>query len=132
MKSTTTKRLFIIGDKKQKERFKSEFKKNFYLGYSYNENSYDTVIIISKDMKIDKLNSLIYKYRDISGGVYIVPYITDINFAYSTIMEYSNIQLNSIFIENRLLIKKNIIIKNIFDKILAISIMPFYILIYFK
>ncbi len=121
------KRVFIIGDKSQKERFKSEFKKNFYLGQCYDEKSYDTVIIISKDMRVDKLNSLIYKYRDISGGVYIVPYISDINFAYSTIMEYSNIQLNSIFIENRLLIKKNIILKNIFDKIVAILIMPLFL-----
>ncbi len=121
------KRVLIIGNNIEKERFKSEFKENFYLGYSYDKKSYDTVIIISKNMKVDKLNSLIYKYRDISGGVYIVPYITDINFAYSTIMEYSNIQLNSIFIENRLLIKKNIILKNIFDKIVAILIMPIFI-----
>ncbi len=121
------KRVFIIGEDREKERFKNEFKKNFYLGYSYDENNYDTVIIISKDMRVDELNSLIYRYRDISGGVYIVPYITDINFAYSTIMEYSNIQLNSIFIENRLLIKKNIILKNIFDKIVAILIIPIFL-----
>ncbi len=121
------KRVLIIGEESEKNRFKREFKINFYLGECYDEKNYDTVIIISKNMRVDRLNSLIYKYRDISGGVYIVPYITDINFAYSTIMEYSNIQLNSIFIENRLLIKKNIILKNIFDKLVAILIMPIFI-----
>ncbi len=121
------RRVLIIGDEQERERFKSELKKNFYLGEVYDEENYEAVIIISKNMGVDRLNSLIDNYRDINGGVYIVPYITDINFAHSTIMEYSNIRLNSIFIENRLLIKKNIIIKNIFDKIIAISIMPIFL-----
>ncbi len=124
------KRVLLIGDNIQKERFKKEFYNNFYLGQTYASRDYDFVIIISKGISTDKLDILIRKYIDSSDGLYIVPYMTNINFAYSTIMEYSNIQHNSIYIENRLLIKQNIWLKSIFDKLSAILIMPFFAIIH--
>jgi len=120
------KRVLLIGEKRQKDRFKSEFASNFYLGQIYAKNNYDFVIIISKGISLTKLDLLIRKYINSSDGLYIVPYMTNINFAYSTIMEYSNIQYNSIYIENRLLIKQNIFLKSIFDKLSAILIMPIF------
>ncbi len=124
------KRVLLIGDSVQKRRFKKEFYNNFYLGQTYASRDYDFVIIISKGISTDKLDILIRKYIDSSDGLYIVPYMTNINFAYSTIMEYSNIQHNSIYIENRLLIKQNIWLKSIFDKLSAILIMPFFAIIH--
>lgn len=118
------KNILIIGESSQKEQFKREFSQNFYLGQSYKESDYDSVIIISKGMSTEKLNSLIPQYIDKSDGLYIVPYITNINFVHSTIIEYSNLQQNSIHIENRLLLKRNILIKNIFDKLFAMMSIP--------
>ena len=124
------KRVLIIGDPIQIKRFKEEFNNNFYLGQTYTDKNYDSVIIISKGMSTEALDTLISKYIDKSDGLYIVPYITNINFGHSTIMEYSNIQRNSIHIENRLLIKRNIWIKTIFDKTVAIILMPIFAFIH--
>jgi undecaprenyl-phosphate galactose phosphotransferase len=118
------KNILIIGESTQKEQFKREFSDNFYLGQSYRESDYDSVVIISKGMSTEKLNSLIPKYIDKSDGLYIIPYITNINFVHSTIIEYSNLQQNSIHIENRLLLKRSIWIKNIFDKLSATMSIP--------
>ena len=125
------KKVLLLGEESQKKRFQKEFNDNFYLGQSYTDkNSYDSVIIISKGMITSHVEELIAKYIDTSDGLYIVPYVTDINFAHSTILEYSNIQSNSIYIENRLLIKRNIFIKNIFDKLFVISILPISLLLH--
>ncbi len=124
------KRVLLIGDTIQKDIFKKEFHNNFYLGQIYADKDYDFVIILSKGISTHKLERLIRKYINSSDGLYIVPYITNINFAYSTIMEYSNIQHNSIYIENRLLIKENIWLKSIFDKLFSLLIMPFFAIIH--
>jgi undecaprenyl-phosphate galactose phosphotransferase len=124
------KRVLLIGDESQKKRFIEEFKDNFYLGQICSRESYDFVIIISKGVDADRLERLIREYIDSSDGLYIVPYLKDINFAYSTIMEYSNIQHNSIYIENRLLIKQNIWLKDIFDKLIATLIMPLFAIVH--
>ena len=122
------KTLHIVGKPELKELFIKEFSSNFYLGQNYSDKGYDSVIIISKGITTEELNSLILHYIDKADGVYIVPYVTNINFVHSTILEYSNIQQNSIHIENRLLLKRNTWIKTIFDKLFAIIIMPIFLL----
>ena len=125
------KNVLLIGDDTQKNRFQKEFTDNFYLGQRYTTgDDYDFVIVISKGMCTDHLEELIHKYIDKSDGLYIIPYVSDINFAHSTILEYSNIQSNSFYIENRLLIKRNIFIKNMFDKLFVLSILPIFLFIH--
>jgi len=124
------KKILILGELAQKSLFEKEFIDNYYLGQLFVKSGYDSVIIISSNMSKDKLNSLISEYIDKSDGLYIVPYITNINFTHSAIMEYSNIQQNSIHIENRLLIRRNIWIKNAFDKLFAILLMPIFIILH--
>jgi len=124
------KRVFLVGNQREKDKFKREFNNNFYLGQIYVDKDYDFVIIISKDISLANLDKLIYQYIDSSDGLYLVPYMTNINFAYSTIIEYSNIQTNSIYLENRLLIKHNIFLKNIFDRLFSILLLPIFSIIH--
>ena len=81
-------------------------------------------------MDIRNLDKLITNYLSTTKEVYVVPYVNDINFAHSNIFEYSNIRYNTIQIENKLLIKSNILIKNVFDKIVILLISPIFVLIH--
>ena len=125
------KKVLIIGDKEQVEILKNEFKENWYIGMECSKNKYDTVIISSKNMSIDSINKKITNYLDKKSSVYVIPFVTNINFVSSNIMEYSNIRFNTIQIENKLLIKKNTWMKNIFDLVAVLSILPFFIIIHF-
>jgi len=123
-------RVLIVGDKEQVDIFKKEFRTNWYLGMKSVEKKYDTVIISSKGISLEKINRKIEKYLSEKSSVYIVPYVTNINFANSNIMEYSNIRYSTIQIENKLLIKRNIWIKSLFDLVVILAIIPIIIIIH--
>ncbi|MDD2358606.1 MAG: sugar transferase [Thiovulaceae bacterium] len=122
--------VFILGDQEQVSTFEKEFHDNWYIGMKYNKEKYDTVIIFSKGMHVDEVNKNIAKYLNKKSTVYMVPYVKDINFSNSEILEYSNIRYNTLQIENKLLLKSNIWIKNIFDFIAVLLIFPLFILIH--
>ncbi len=124
------RRVLIIGDASQVSTLKNEFEKNWYLGMQPSRKNYDMVIISSKSLEPGKMNRKIEKYLDDNDEVYVVPYATSINFANSNIMEYSNIRYNTIQIQNKLLIKRNIWIKNGFDFSAALMILPFFLIIH--
>lgn len=124
------KNVLIIGNKKQVEVFKKEFDRNWYLGTIYTEEIYDAVIIASKNIHIDKLNKLIATYINIKKELYVVPYIRDLNFSNSNILEYTNLRQNIIQVENKLLNIKNILIKKTFDLFSLIIAMPLFIIIH--
>lgn len=121
-------RVLIVGDKEQVDIFKKEFLTNWYLGMKPVEKKYDTVIISSKGISLEKINKKIEKYLSENSSVYVVPYVTNINFANSNIMEYSNIRYSTIQIENKLLIKRNIWIKSLFDLVVTLMITPLFII----
>ncbi|VAY87975.1 Undecaprenyl-phosphate galactosephosphotransferase [hydrothermal vent metagenome] len=124
------KRILIIGENNQVKILKNEFKKNWYLGQKYSKKNYDSVIIVSKGLKTKKLNTLIEKYLDKHSELFVVPYLENINFIHSNILEYSNIRLNTIQVENKLLIKRNIWVKSIFDLVVSSILMPFFLIIH--
>jgi lipopolysaccharide/colanic/teichoic acid biosynthesis glycosyltransferase len=124
------KRVFIVGEQSEIDILKKEFKDNWYLGLQPSEKNYDMVIISSKSFELRKLSAKIEKYLDKNDEVYVIPYVKDINFANSNIMEYSNIRYNSIQIQNKLLIKRNIWIKNIFDFCIAFIISPIFLIVH--
>jgi undecaprenyl-phosphate galactose phosphotransferase len=123
-------RVLIVGEKDEKESFIKELNENWYLGSVYSENEYDKVIILSKGFTTEKLSILIDTYLERVSEVFIAPYLKDINFIHSNILEYSNIRLNTIQIQNKLLIKKNIVIKSIIDKSISLMIVPFFLLLH--
>jgi undecaprenyl-phosphate galactose phosphotransferase len=124
------KRIFLVGDAKQVQDFKEEFAKNWYYGIVYDAKRYDTVIISSKGLSLEEIDRKISQYLDEHSSVYVVPYVTSINFANSTIMEYSNIRYNTIEIENKLLRKSNLYIKQLFDWLITLMILPFFSLLH--
>ena len=124
------KKVLVVGDSNQVEVLKKEFTANWYMGMECHDTNYDTVVISSKRMSIDEVNKKIAKYLDMKSSVYVVPYVTGINFASSTIMEYSNIRYNTIQIENKLFNKKNILIKSMFDMLVAFTTLPLFIILH--
>ncbi len=124
------KRVLIIGDADQVTLLKNEFEKNWYLGIKPSQKNYDMVIISSKSLELNKMNAKIEKYLDENDEVYVVPYVTSINFANSNIMEYSNIRYNTIQIQNKLLIKRNIWIKSGFDFLASMLIFPLFLILH--
>ena len=120
----------IVGTDEEVSLFKQEIEENWYLGQRYVEKNYENVIIISKGLPTDKLNNYISTYIQKTSELFVVPYITDINFAHSNIIEYSNIRYNTIQIQNKLLLPKNIWIKESFDFIVVIGLLPFFLILH--
>ena len=124
------KNVLLVGETTQIELLKKELQENWYLGMQLDNKAYDVVIISSKGMSLDTIDKTIAKYLDKKSTVYVIPYVTSIDFANSVIMDYSNIRLNTIQIENRLLLKRNIYIKYIFDYILALALLPLFLFLH--
>jgi len=123
--------VLIVGDKKQVAILENEMKENWYLGQQYDEINYTNVVIIAKGIDTKELNILVEKYLNTHSELFVVPYLENTNFIDSEILEYSNIRLNTIQIENKLLIRKNIFIKNSFDKVISLLILPLFLIIHF-
>jgi len=121
-------RILIVGN--HKEEFIDELRKNWYLGAEPNEDNYDCVIVLSQSFDTQKLSYLVDYYLQKVSDVYIVPYLQDISFTHSHIFEYTNLRLNTIQIQNKLFLRKNIIVKNIFDRVLGILLFPFFLLVH--
>lgn len=114
----------IIGEN---DLLKKEIRKNWYLGMKEDDN-FENVLIISKDFNIKELN----RFLDIFSNkkIYLIPFLNEINYINSEILEYFNIRINAIKIENHLLEKKNILIKNIFDIFFALLITPIFLFLH--
>ena len=125
------RKVLIVGDEEQTKTLQKEFEENWYIGQISVTKNYDSVIIAPKNMTNKTLDANITKYLSLTKELYVVPYMQDINFAHSNIMEYSNIRYNTIQIENKLLIKSNTFIKVCFDKVVALLISPFFLCIHF-
>jgi undecaprenyl-phosphate galactose phosphotransferase len=123
-------KVLIVGVENEIKQFEKELHDNWYLGMVSSHHNYESVIIISKSLEAECLNSYISQYLQEHRELFIVPYITDINFAHSSIIEYSNIRYNTILVENRLLLLSNIWIKNIFEYILTILILPLFFILH--
>ena len=124
------KRVLVTGDEKQVAVLKEEFEENWYLGLQSARGDFEMVVIAARSKSPEELSETIEKYLEENDEVYVVPYVSGINFADSNIMEYSNIRYNTIQIQNKLLIKRNIWIKNTFDLVMTITSFPFFLVIH--
>ncbi|MEN4045937.1 exopolysaccharide biosynthesis polyprenyl glycosylphosphotransferase [Sulfurimonas sp. NWX367] len=125
------KNVLLLGNTVQIRTLKKEFQKNWYLGMKTNKRFYDIVIIPSKGMNPQEMDNTITKYLNEKSAVYVVPYVTSIDFANSVIMDYTNVRVNTIRIENKLLLKQNVYIKYIFDYLLAFAVLPIFLSVHF-
>ncbi len=125
-----SKVLLIAEDKEEKQKFAQEIKDNWYLGQMLVETNAKSVIIISKGIDIARLNKIIEENLAKHKELFIVPYISEINFSHSNILEYYNIRLNTIQVENKLLERKNVFLKKLFDYAFAFITLPFVLIIH--
>ena len=124
------KRTLLVGKKSSTEEFRQELQDNWYLGQVSCDKQYEQTIIISQGLAVSELDKYITKFLRKQNTVFVVPYISNINFAYSNIFEYSNIRQNAIEIENRLLIRWNLWVKNIFDALGVLICLPIFTILH--
>lgn len=120
------KKVKIIGNKEQKESLKEEFKHNWYLGWQCVEKRHEAIFIATKDISIDTLNAYLNEYMKNTKDLYILPYMAKVNLAEANMVEYFNIRTSAIHIENELLKARNILLKEIFEKVMMLLIVPFF------
>jgi len=116
--------VLVIGKSDKVKRLRKEIDNNWYLGQKCSKEDYDMVILIPDGISTSGVDKLIEKYSNLHRELFILPYLSHLNFSHSTILEYTNSRINLIEFENKLLNKKNIIIKDMFDKIVSIVAIP--------
>jgi lipopolysaccharide/colanic/teichoic acid biosynthesis glycosyltransferase len=120
----------VIGNSSLVEKMKNEIDKNWYFGYQETNKKYEIVIIISKNMTVEYLQKVIKRYSKFTRNIYVVPYMHHLDFTHTNVVDYFNIRLSAIHIENRLLNYKNLFIKYIFEKFLVIVLFPFALILH--
>jgi len=120
----------IVGNKEQIEILEKEFKKNWYFGFEVVKEDPDTVFIASKDISLQAIDTYLRRYSLDIKDIYILPYMTNINFSQSQIVELFNVRTSVIKIENNLLKKENLFLKEFFEKVMVIIILPLFLLIH--
>ena len=120
----------IVGNKLQIKELQKEFTKNWYLGYRIVKRKPEVIFVASRDLQIKDIDRYISRYSKIVREIYILPFVENINFSQSKIIEYFNIRKSVIKVENNLLKLTNIMIKEIFDKLAVIFILPFFVLLH--
>jgi undecaprenyl-phosphate galactose phosphotransferase len=123
-------KVLIVGNENQKKKLIKEIRDNWYLGMQSSNYVYDYVFIATQNLSVERVNELFEQYSNVNKRLYLIPYVTNINFAHSDILEYINLRLNSIVVENKLLNKLNILIKGLFDYLIAVLLMPFFLLVH--
>ncbi|WP_439291298.1 exopolysaccharide biosynthesis polyprenyl glycosylphosphotransferase [Lonepinella koalarum] len=112
------------------ETFSSELFDNFYLGYVKAEHSEHKILFIdSLNLDKDKLNTIIEKNINHNREIIFTPVLREYDFSQSYIYNLFNSRINIFTLENKLLSKTNRIVKTIFDYILVIVSMPFWLLL---
>ncbi|WP_121628359.1 sugar transferase [Poseidonibacter antarcticus] len=120
----------IIANSSQYETLCNEMIENWYFGFKISKKRYDIVLISSKNFEIKKLEKIIKIHSKRTRDMYIIPYMYHLDFSHTNVVDYFNIRLSAIHIENRLLNFKNILIKYVFEKSLVICILPFALLLH--
>ncbi|MCP4971436.1 MAG: sugar transferase, partial [Arcobacter sp.] len=120
----------ISKDMNQYKKIKQELKNNWYFGFKFSKNQYDMILIVSKSFKADELQEMIKKNSRKTKDIYIVPYLEHLDLTHTSIIDYSNIRLSAIHIENRLLNFKNLFIKSFIEKFFIFLCSPFILFLH--
>lgn len=121
----------VVGKSNLVEDMKKELRENWYFGYNVSKKRFKVVIFISKNFTTEQSKRLIRVYSKKTKNIYVIPYMHHIDFTHANIVDYFNIRLSAICIENRLLNYRNLFTKNLFEKILVLCILPFGLLVHF-
>ena len=105
----------VMADEDNYKTIAYEITKNWYFGYKIDDENYDMVIISSKGFAVERLQESISEFSHNTKDIYLIPYLDNLNFSHTTIVDFSNIRFSALHIENRLLNYKNIFIKYFFE-----------------
>ncbi|WP_320034559.1 sugar transferase [Halarcobacter sp.] len=120
----------VVGKSYLVDRMKKELEENWYLGYKLSKKRFNVVILISKNFTTEQSKRLIRIYSKKTKNIYVVPYMYHIDFTHANIVDYFNIRLSAISIENKLLDYGNLFIKYFSEKLLVLSILPFSLFVH--
>lgn len=120
----------VVGRSSLVEDMKKELERNWYFGYNVSKKRFKVVILISKNITTEQSKRLIRIYSKKTKNIYVVPYMHHIDYTHASIIDYFNIRLSAICIENRLLSFRNLFIKYFFEKALVLCILPFGIILH--
>ncbi|MEA2111815.1 MAG: sugar transferase [Campylobacterota bacterium] len=117
---------FLVGNEEQVEKLKKDLSINWYLGYKSVESikKAKIVFIATKEMKVELLEKLIHKYKRRVKEVILIPYLHNISFANSEIIDLRIGRMSFINIQNQLFITKNIYIKKVAEFLLILLMLP--------
>lgn len=103
----------------------NEIYKNPYLGYIESSNKKaKTVFINSKSYSADQLKKIIDQEIRSNKEVIFIPFINEYNLSQSNIYELFNTRTNLIVLKNRLKSKYRLFLHNLFNYLLAITLLP--------
>lgn len=120
----------VTNSSQQYNLLNEEFKTNWYLGFEVCDTRYQMVVISSKKFAVDDLEKIIKRYSKITKDINVIPYMYHLDFSHTNVVDYFNIRLSTIHIENRLLSIRNIFIKYFFEKLVVILIFPFALILH--
>jgi len=120
----------IVANTQRYDVLHKEISTNWYFGFKHTEQNYDMVIISSNGFGPDELQNILKEYSTKTKDIYVVPYLDYLDLSSANVIDYANIRLSVIHIENKLLNYKNIFIKYMTEKILVILIFPFALLLH--
>ncbi len=124
------KNVKIVAGSRRADIIKAEIEKNWYLGLCHSQESYEMVIIVSRSFETAKLQQIIKEHSRHTKDIYVIPYMDHLDFSHASIVDYSNIRLSAIHIENRLLSPKNTFIKYLAEKLVVLLISPLVFLLH--
>ncbi len=122
---------FLVGNAQQVEKLKKDLAINWYLGYQSVDSikKAKIVFIATREMKVDILEKLIHKYKRCVKEVILIPYLHNISFANSEIIDLRIGRMSFINIQNQLFITKNIYIKKIAEFLLILLMLPVIVIV---
>ncbi|MBU3014256.1 sugar transferase [Poseidonibacter lekithochrous] len=123
-------RVKVVANSDQENSISDEIRENWYFGFKDVKTNFDMVIISSKNFEVEEFHQIIKKYTKKTKDIYIIPYVDHIDLSHATVVDYFNIRLSAIHIENRLLNTQNIFVKYIFEKLLVFMIFPFALVLH--
>lgn len=118
-------RVKVLAEGEHAQLLQKELLNNWYFGYKQSESLYDIVLISSKMFDTATLQKKIYEFSKQTKDIYIIPYIDHLDFSHTSILNFSNIRLSALHIENQLLNKENILIKTVFEKVMVFILFTF-------
>jgi len=124
------KRIYIVGNNRQKRELRKEFRTNWYFGYKYDNKHFDALIVSSQGYTLEGLDALLKQYSKTTKDLYVVPYLDTINFAQADIVEYLNIRSCAIHVENKLLAPSNIYTKMIAEFLMSLLLLPVLLMLH--